>query len=134
MFAIIICGYPFLYLAIISPVTFNVVFLNIYTVSTRFIPQTSHKKRTTQKEKNDWKLFMLDFKQPHISLSSLKQIKCPALIIGGDHDLIPVKHTVLIAENIPKGLLWIVPNSGHATLQEHKQEFNNKVDAFFQSN
>lgn len=93
-----------------------------------------NKKRTTQKEKNDWKLFMLDFKQPHISLSSLKQIKCPALIIGGDHDLIPVKHTVLIAENIPKGLLWIVPNSGHATLQEHKQEFNNKVDAFFQSN
>lgn len=32
LFAIIICGYPFLYLAIISPVVFNVVFLNIYTV------------------------------------------------------------------------------------------------------
>ena len=93
-----------------------------------------NKKRTTQKEKNDWKLFMLDFKQPHISLSSLKQIKCPALIIGGDHDLIPVKHTALIAQNIPKALLWIVPNSGHATLQEHKEDFNKNVDAFFQDN
>lgn len=93
-----------------------------------------NKKRTTSKEKNDWKLFMLDYKQPHISLSSLKQIKCAALIIGGDHDLIPVKHTALIAQNIPKALLWIVPNSGHATLQEHKEDFNKKVDAFFQGN
>ncbi|MFT4152323.1 alpha/beta fold hydrolase [Parafilimonas sp.] len=90
-----------------------------------------HKNAGTAKDKNDWKLFMLDFKQPHISLSSLKKIKCPALIIGGDHDLIPVQHTALIAQNIPGALLWIVPNSGHATLQEHKEEFNKKVDAFF---
>jgi pimeloyl-ACP methyl ester carboxylesterase len=27
--------------------------------------------------------------------------------------------------------LWIVPNSGHATLIEHKDAFNKRVDEFF---
>jgi pimeloyl-ACP methyl ester carboxylesterase len=90
-----------------------------------------NKKFTTAKDKNDWKMFMLDYKQPHITAAALQKIKCPALIIGGDRDLIPVKHTTFIAQNIPHALLWIVPNSGHATLQEHKDEFDKRVDAFF---
>jgi len=90
-----------------------------------------NKKFTTAKEKKDWKLFMLDFKQPHISLQAVHAIKCPALIIGGDHDLIPVQHTTAIAQNIPGAVLWIVPNSGHATLIEHKDAFNKRVDEFF---
>ena len=85
----------------------------------------------TAKEKNDWKVFLLDWFQPNIKLSALKTIKCPALIIGGDHDLIPIQHTVLIAQNIPNAYLWIVPNSGHGTLIEHRDEFNTKVDEFF---
>ncbi|RAJ36953.1 alpha/beta fold hydrolase [Pedobacter cryoconitis] len=85
----------------------------------------------TAKEKNDWKVFLLDWNQPNIPLTALKQVKCPALIIGGDHDLINTEHTVLIAKNIPEGQLWIVPKSGHATLIEHKDEFNHKVDEFF---
>jgi len=85
------------------------------------------------KEKNDWKIFLLDWNEPHISLSALKTIKCPALIICGDHDLINVEHTVLIYKNIPNAQLWIIPNSGHATLIEHTDEFNHKVEEFFQS-
>ncbi|MBB6130528.1 alpha/beta fold hydrolase [Mucilaginibacter lappiensis] len=85
----------------------------------------------TAKEKNDRKIFLLDWFQPNIKLSALKTIKCPSLIIGGDHDLIPTEHTVLIAQNIPNAYLWIVPNSGHGTLIEHKDEFNKKVDEFF---
>ncbi|WP_221284652.1 alpha/beta fold hydrolase [Mucilaginibacter sp. SP1R1] len=88
--------------------------------------------RKTAKEKNDWKVFMLDWLQPNIKLTELKAIKCPALIIGGDHDLIPTQHTVLISQNIPKAYLWIVPNSGHGTLIEHRDEFNKKVDEFFE--
>jgi pimeloyl-ACP methyl ester carboxylesterase len=86
---------------------------------------------TTAKEKNDWKIFLLDWFQPNIKLSALKAIKCPSLIIAGDHDLIPTQHTVLISQNITKAYLWIVPNSGHATLIEHSDEFNKKVNAFF---
>ncbi len=90
-----------------------------------------NKPRTTLKEKNDWKIFMLDWLQPNVPLKDLKGIKCPSLIICGDHDLITLEHTVGIYKNIPKAYLWIVPNSGHATLQEHRDEFDNLVNNFF---
>ncbi|MBS1530969.1 MAG: alpha/beta hydrolase [Bacteroidetes bacterium] len=90
------------------------------------------KPRTTAKEKNDWKIFMLDYDQPNIPFSALKVIKCPSLIICGDHDLIPIEHTVKIYEAIPRAYLWVVPNSGHPTLIEHAADFNKLVDNFFQ--
>ena len=90
-----------------------------------------HKTYTTAKEKNDRKLFLLDWVEPHISLPELKAIKAPSLIICGDHDLISVHHTVLIFQNIPHANLWVVPNSGHGTLIEHPDEFNKQVDNFF---
>ena len=57
-------------------------------------------KWKTDKEKNDWKIFLLDYFQPNIPLAAMKQVTCPALIICGDHDLIPVEHTYLIYKNI----------------------------------
>ena len=85
----------------------------------------------TAKEKNDWKIFMLDWLQPNIELSALQQIHCPSLIISGDHDLITLEHTVKIYQNIPQAYLWVLPNSGHGTLIEHTSEFNAKVNEFF---
>lgn len=93
---------------------------------------SKNKTLKSDKDKNDWKLFLLDWLQPNISLNVIKTIKCPALIIGGDHDLIPVKHTVQISQNIPNSKLWIVPHSGHATLIEHKDDFDECVDEFFE--
>jgi pimeloyl-ACP methyl ester carboxylesterase len=90
------------------------------------------KSRTTAKEKNDWKIFMLDYVQPNIPFSALKAIKCPSLIICGDHDVIPIEHTVKIYQGITQAYLWVVPNSGHPTLQEHRDEFNHVVDDFFE--
>ncbi|MDP4252520.1 MAG: alpha/beta hydrolase [Bacteroidota bacterium] len=87
--------------------------------------------RTTEKEKNDWKIFMLDWLQPNIAFSALHEIKCPSLIICGDHDVIPIEHTTRIYQNIPHAYLWVVPNSGHATLIEHRDDFNKLVDEFF---
>ena len=87
---------------------------------------------TNAKQKNDWKIFMLDWLQPNIALSALKSIQCPALIISGDHDLIVVEHTVQIFKNITKANLWILPNSGHATLAEHTEDFNSQVQTFFE--
>ena len=85
----------------------------------------------TAKGKNAWKIFMLDWDQPNIKLTQLQQIKCPSLIIAGDHDVIADVHTRLIQKNIPGSELWIVANSGHATLIEHADDFNKRVDAFF---
>jgi pimeloyl-ACP methyl ester carboxylesterase len=85
----------------------------------------------TDIEKNRWKMFLLDWLQPNIKLSDMAAVRCPALIISGDHDVINLEHTVQIYKSIPGAQLWVVPHSGHATLREHATEFNVKVDAFF---
>ena len=85
----------------------------------------------TDREKNDWKLFLLDWREPNLSDDALRAVRCPALIICGDHDLISLEHTVEIYRSVPHGALWVVPRSGHATLQEHAGEFNRVVDDFF---
>ena len=86
---------------------------------------------TTAKEKNDWKIFLLDLLQPNVSFDALKAIRCPSLIVCGDHDVITIEHTAAIYKNIPRAYLWVLPNSGHATLQEHRDEFNKMADEFF---
>ena len=83
------------------------------------------------KEKNNWKLFKLNWDAPNISLASLGKIQCPALVIAGEDDVIRKDHTLMIADAIKNAKLWIVPNSGHATLIDHPNEFNEKVAEFF---
>ncbi|MDP4276682.1 MAG: alpha/beta hydrolase [Bacteroidota bacterium] len=102
-----------------------------WTDEKRDYEASRQKTAMTPDEKRHWKLLTLDWFQPAIPLSSLQSIRCPALIIGGDHDLIKIEHTVLIYQSIPQAALWIVPNSGHATLREHAADFNRCVDAFF---
>ncbi|HLY71026.1 MAG TPA: alpha/beta hydrolase [Puia sp.] len=89
------------------------------------------KKEQTQKVKNELKISDLDLYQPHISLEQLHTILCPTLVIGGDHDAIPVTHTVLIAQNIHRSYLWIIPNSGHSTPIFKKDQFNPIIEDFF---
>lgn len=89
-----------------------------------------NKPRTTDAEKNEWKMFLLDWQGPHITLDALHTIQCPALIVCGDHDVISISHTVLIYQNIKHGNLWVVPNSGHGTLIEHADEFNQQAERF----
>jgi pimeloyl-ACP methyl ester carboxylesterase len=86
---------------------------------------------TTAEQKNNWKIFLLDWFQPNIALSALQAIRCPSLIMCGDHDIITLEHTVLIYQHIPNANLWIVPQSGHATLIEHTDDFDRKVGEFF---
>jgi pimeloyl-ACP methyl ester carboxylesterase len=97
--------------------------------------EDEHKNLLTQtqnaKNKNALKIVDLDLYQPHITLEQLHGIKCPAFVIGGDHDAIPVSHTVLIAANIARSYLWIVPNSGHSVPIFKKDAFNNQVYDFF---
>lgn len=83
------------------------------------------------KGKHDYKLLHLMVVEPHLKPEDLKQIHCPTLVIGGDHDLIPTHHTMLIAESIPGAYLWILPDSGHDTLIKYKNDFNHRVDRFF---
>ena len=81
--------------------------------------------------KNAAKVWKLVYQEPNISLTQLNSIKCQTLVIGGDHDIILPTHAMLIADNIPKSNLWILPNSGHSTLINYKDIFNKTVDDFF---
>ncbi len=82
-------------------------------------------------EKTGFKLLSLLTQQPHIPLTDLQKIQCPALVIGGDHDVIKEEHTMEIFKHIYNAYLWILPNSGHSTPVLYADEFNKKVDEFF---
>lgn len=87
----------------------------------------------TPKNIHSLKLLHLLVHQPHITTAQLSKIKCPTLVIGGDHDIILPQHTMLIAQHIPKSYLWILPNSGHSTLIFNSEAFNKTVQEFFKS-
>lgn len=84
-------------------------------------------------KRNDWKVFELDVLQPNVPLGALRRVQAPAFIIAGDRDVITLEHTVAIYRHLRRAWLWIVPNSGHATLREHADEFNRQVHGFFQA-
>lgn len=84
-------------------------------------------------KKNDWKIFLLDVFQPNLPLPTLRRVRAPAFIIAGDRDVITLEHTVAIYRHLRRAWLWVVPDSGHATLQEHADEFNRRADAFFRA-
>jgi pimeloyl-ACP methyl ester carboxylesterase len=88
-------------------------------------------QQKTEKQKEAWKLVRLLVEEPHISLTDLKKITVPTLVIGGDHDVIKPEHTLLIAQHIAQSYLWILPNSGHSTPIVYKEEFNKTIDDFF---
>jgi len=88
-------------------------------------------KAPTPEMKNQLKLLHLLSYEPHIKVEDLKKISCPTLVIGGDHDVIRPKHTMLIAQSIPQSYLWIIPNSGHSTPIFKKEQFNQVVGDFF---
>jgi pimeloyl-ACP methyl ester carboxylesterase len=83
--------------------------------------------------RNEVKILRLLGFEPHIPAAKLHTISCPALIIGGDQDVIRPEHTLLIAQSIPKSFLWILPNSGHSTPIYFKDLFNATVNDFFKN-
>jgi pimeloyl-ACP methyl ester carboxylesterase len=109
----------------------NALIPSLWKVEEKQFEADKNKPRTTAKEKNDWKIFLLDWLQPNIPLDDLRNIICPSLIISGDNDLIVLEHTAAIYRHIPHAYLWVLPHSGHATLIEHRDEFNRMADTFF---
>ena len=88
---------------------------------------------TTPNIKQSIKLTRLLAFEPHIASQQLQNIKCPTLVIGGDHDVILPQHTMLIAQSIPNSYLWILPNSGHSTPIFYREIFNTEIDNFFKN-
>lgn len=53
--------------------------------------------------------------EPSMTVEDMRTIKCPALIMSGEHDLIRQEHTLLIGENIPSGRPVIIPGEDHGS-------------------
>ena len=69
--------------------------------------------------------------QPNIPYENLKSIKCPVLVMSGDHDVIKPEHTLKIFQSIPNASLCIFPDSNHGVCQQHPDLFNETVLTFF---
>ena len=69
--------------------------------------------------------------QPNIPYENLKSIKCPVLVMAGDHDVIKPEHTLKIFQSIPNASLCIFPDSNHGVCQQHPDLFNETVLTFF---
>jgi len=91
----------------------------------RNAPDPAHFPAFLERVKKMW------LTQPNTTKADLGKIKSPALIIAGDHDMIPTKETVEIFESTPGAQLWIVPNSTHFVPQARAALFNETVGAFF---
>lgn len=107
-------------------------FVYNWAMNANKIAQDSIRKiKPTLEMKNQLKLLHLLSYEPHITVEQLHTITCPTLVIGGDHDVILPKHTMLIAQSIPNSYLWIIPNSGHSTPIYKRDQFNQVVGDFF---
>ena len=90
-----------------------------------------NKPARNEGENAGYKLVRMLMEQPHIPDTDLQKISSPSLVIGGDHDVIKVEHTMEIFNNIPKAYLWILPGSGHSTPIKYADDFNKKIEEFF---
>ncbi len=69
--------------------------------------------------------------QPHITPADLARISAPALVLAGEHDIVPAAHTRRIAEGLPHAQMHIFAGAGHGALQEEPDTFNTTVEKFF---
>ncbi len=82
-------------------------------------------------EKKSISLTRMLIEQPNIPYPDLGKIRCPVLVMAGDHDMIKAEHTLKIYQSIPGASLCIFPDSHHGICQQHPELFNETVLTFF---
>ncbi|MCR5731570.1 MAG: alpha/beta hydrolase [Sphaerochaetaceae bacterium] len=70
-------------------------------------------KREYEETGNELSRLMVQ--EPHITREDLRRIKCHALILTGEHDIIRLKDTSFIAANIRNNELRILPDEDHGS-------------------
>lgn len=51
--------------------------------------------------------------EPNLTIGDLNKIKCPALFMTGDHDIIKMSHTSEMFESVQRGYLAVIPGAKH---------------------
>jgi pimeloyl-ACP methyl ester carboxylesterase len=70
--------------------------------------------------------------QPNFSTKELASIKSSALIVAGDHDIVPADHSAMIARTIPGAELAILPHAHHDVVLTDAARWNAVVMAFLE--
>jgi len=66
--------------------------------------------------------------------AGLKGIRHPTLVVQGFHDdMIPVRNSYWLAENLPNAVLLAYPDAGHGSLFQYPESFTKHAAAFLSS-
>jgi pimeloyl-ACP methyl ester carboxylesterase len=66
--------------------------------------------------------------------ADLKGLRHPTLVVQGFHDeMIPVRNSYWLAENLPNAALLVYPNAGHGSLFQYPESFTRHAAAFLSS-
>lgn len=63
--------------------------------------------------------------------ADLRAIRHPALIVNGIHDeIIPIRNSYWLGENLPNAVLMTFPDSGHGSVFQFHESFSRQAGAF----
>jgi pimeloyl-ACP methyl ester carboxylesterase len=66
--------------------------------------------------------------------ADLRGIRQPTLVVNGVHDeMIPVRNSYWLSENLPNAILLTYPDSGHGSLFQYHDSFTRQAEAFLAS-
>ena len=66
--------------------------------------------------------------------ADLQNIRQPTLVVNGIHDeMIPVRNSYWLSENLPNAVLLTYPDSGHGSLFQFHESFTRQATAFLES-
>ena len=66
--------------------------------------------------------------------SELKRIHHPTLVVNGVHDdMVPVRNSYFLSENLPNAVLLTYPDAGHGSLFQFHESFTRQAAAFLAS-
>ena len=71
---------------------------------------------------------------PGERFADLKGIRHPTLVVQGFNDeMIPVRNSYWLAENLPNAVLLVYPDAGHGSLFQYSKSFTKNAAAFLSS-
>lgn len=68
---------------------------------------------------------------PNIAWSTLRSIQVPIMVATADHDMIPLRHSAMIYQNLPKAAIQVFSQANHFLPWEDPERLNREVERFF---
>ncbi len=89
-----------------------------------------YQRRIDQKALRDF--YVNFYTDPDVRLDGLRNIKCPTLILLGEHDVVFVPYSEIMAREIPHNRYVVLENIGHMTAIEAPEETTAEILHFLQ--